>query len=522
MAAIIDPIVHHAERIPATSAAGRNRDGFRSVPARPGLRPTREGAVGARTPPRRRIGASIAAAAMVLATACGTTTPEFADPFTVAGMRVTDGPSGLRAGAPKPSRTVTNTDGGPIDVLAVQSVSDVEDYWKDAFSDAFGTGFTPVRQLMSWDAERPGTAPSFCGQSTSGLVNAAFCPLDSSIGWDRGVLLPSLRQSYGEMAVAMVLAHEYGHSVQYQAELNRADTPTLVAEQQADCFAGAYMRWVASGDSRRFTLSTGNGLNALLASVISFRDPLFRGKRVASGGGEHGSAFERVSAFQFGFTDGPETCKRINEEEVTQRRGDLPVELQRGQTGNWPVSQNSVKAVIAAMNILFEPARRPRLSFDAAAATRCPDARPTPPASFCPATNTIAVDLVGLKRLGAASAGPTGLTGDNTAYSVLISRYMLALQNGLGLPLDTAETGLRTACLTGVATRMLVREVNTPDGSTVALTAGDLDEAVAGLLTNGLAAGDVNGQSAPAGFARIDAFRTGVLGDQDGCFERFP
>ena len=62
----------------------------------------------------------------------------------------------------------------------------------------------------------------------------------------------------------MVLAHEYGHSVQYQAELNRADTPTLVAEQQADCFARAYMRWVASGDSRRFTLSTGTAADARL------------------------------------------------------------------------------------------------------------------------------------------------------------------------------------------------------------------------------------------------------------------
>jgi hypothetical protein len=69
---------------------------------------------------------------------------------------------------------------------------------------------------------------------------------------------------------------------------------------------------------------------------------------------------------------------------------------------------------------------------------------------------------------------------------------------------------------------MLAREVHTPDGNTVALTAGDLDEAVAGLLTNGLAASDVNGQSVPAGFARIDAFRTGVLGDQDHCFKWFP
>jgi hypothetical protein len=56
----------------------------------------------------------------------------------------------------------------------------------------------------------------------------------------------------------------------------------------------------------------------------------------------------------------------------------------------------------------------------------------------------------------------------------------------------------------------------------VALTAGDIDEAVSGLLTNGLAAGDVNGETVPAGFSRIDAFRVGVLGDADRCFKRFP
>ncbi|MGV0788774.1 neutral zinc metallopeptidase [Mycolicibacterium sp. XJ2] len=459
--------------------------------------------------------------AAALATACGATSQKPPDAFTVAGMQVADGPSGLRAGAPPPSRTVTYTDGGPIDMLALQSVSDVEDYWKGAFSRALAGEFTPVRKLLSWDANRRDRSTSFCGETTAGLVNAAFCPPDSSIGWDRGVLLPSLRESYGEMAVVMVLAHEYGHSVQYQAELNRPNTPTLVAEQQADCFAGSYMRWVAEGNSRRFNLSTGDGLNALLASVISFRDPLFMRNGVRSDGGEHGSAFERVSAFQFGFADGPETCKGIVVEEVRQRRGDLPVALQRGETGNWPVSRNSVRSVIAAMNKLFEPASPPRLTFDPAVAKRCPDARPTPPASFCPATNTIAVDLAALKKLGAASEGPTGLTGDNTAYSVLISRYALSLQQELGLPLDTAETGLRTACLTGVATRKLSQQVNTPDGNTVALTAGDLDEAVAGLLTNGLAASDANGQSAPAGFARIDAFRTGVLSDQDHCLERF-
>ena len=37
--------------------------------------------------------------------------------------------------------------------------------------------------------------------------------------------------------------------------------------------------------------------------------------------------------------------------------------------------------------------------------------------------------------------------GDNTAYSALVSRYMMAVehQHG-GLSMDTAEAGLRTAC----------------------------------------------------------------------------
>ncbi|WP_156448445.1 TIM barrel protein, partial [Mycobacterium sp. NAZ190054] len=41
------------------------------------------------------------------------------------------------------------------------------------------------------------------------------------------------------------------------------------------------------------------------------------------------------------------------------------------------------------MGILFSPRNPPALSFDADAAPSCPDARPSPPASFCPSTNTI-------------------------------------------------------------------------------------------------------------------------------------
>lgn len=473
----------------------------------------------------------VAAAGMALVLVSCSTTIEgkpvsvFADPFKVAGMQAVDGPTGLRPNAKVESRDVEGTDGGEIDRIAAQAVSDIEEFWDGAYGDAFPGSFQPVTKLLSWDpADYDGV---FCDDDTYGLVNAAFCPLDNTIGWDRGQLMPGLRRAHGDMALAMVLAHEYGHSVQKQAKINKRGTQTLVVEQQADCLAGVYMRWVAEGNSPRFTLSTGDGLNNLLAGMIAFRDPLLSdsGAFSGDGGDEHGSAFERISAFQFGFTDGASACAAIDAKEIASRRGDLPTGLQSDQTGEWPVSEESVRAVVEAMTILFKPAAPPTLSFDAASAAKCPDARPSPPASYCPATNTIAVDLPGLEKLGAASGEDSDsvLSGDNSAYSVLMSRYLLAVQHERGgLELDSAEAGLRTACLTGVATTMLAKEVNTPDGNTVALTAGDLDEAVAGLLTNGLVASDVNGETVPAGFSRIDAFRNGVLGNQERCLKRFP
>jgi len=443
------------------------------------------------------------------------------DPFKVGGLEAVDGPTGLRPDAKAESRVVSGTDGSEVDVLAGQSVSDLEEFWKFAYPDVFDGELQPVKDLISWDSDAyDGT---FCDETTQGLVNAGYCEPDNTIGWDRAVLLPALQRAHGDMAITMVLAHEYGHAIQQMATLNPKGVPTLVAEQQADCLAGVYMRWVAEGKSPRFTLSTGEGLNNLLAAMISFRDPVLSQNDYYGGDDEHGSAFERISAFQFGFTDGAQACKAITISEIKQRRGDLPVELPSDQTGELPVTEASVRSIVEALNIMFAPKNPPQLSFDAASA--CPDARPSPPASYCPATNTIAVDLPALQEIGSPIDSEDGLVlqGDNTAYSALVSRYMVALQHQRGgVVLDNAEAGLRTACLTGVATTKMSTPVTTADGNVVALTAGDIDEAVAGLLTNGLAAGDVNGETVPAGFSRIDAFRVGVLGDEDRCYKRFP
>jgi hypothetical protein len=75
------------------------------------------------------------------------------------------------------------------------------------------------------------------------------------------------------LSVPALIAHEYAHAVQQMAGLVLKETPTIVTEQQADCLSGVYLRWVAEGHCPRFTVSTGDGLDRVLAGLITIRDP---------------------------------------------------------------------------------------------------------------------------------------------------------------------------------------------------------------------------------------------------------
>jgi hypothetical protein len=110
--------------------------------------------------------------------------------------------------------------------------------------------------------------------------------------------------------------------------------------------------------------------------------------------------------------------------------------------------------------------------------------------------------------------------GADTALSVVMSRYVLNLQRERGLPVDTPTAAVLTACLTGVAHRKMVKPVLLASGDSYVITAGELDEAAAGLLTNGLVASDVNGAAVPAGFTRMTAFAYGFLGTEELCYQR--
>jgi predicted metalloprotease len=446
------------------------------------------------------------------------------DPFRVAGLPASDGPSGPRVPPPPSATKVLNTDGGDTDRSAVFAIEDIEDFWRQTYSDSFGGAFAPVSKLVSIDPTDP-LGPTVCGADASELdFNAMYCPPQDVIAWDRVDLLPVAKKFFGDMAVNGLLAHEYGHAVQWRAGLVNEETPTtLVKEQQADCFSGDYLRWVAEGHSPRFTINTTRALDQVIAGAIAERDPISSYGNVSLDAPSHGTALDRVSAFQNGFDLGAEGCATIDSAEIQQRRGNLPQSLfdPASPQSDVTISADTLSTLMDLLGRIFAPAHPPTLSPGSAS---CASGQQSQPVAYCPDTNTIAVDLPALQQIGtpADERERVLLQGDNTALSMVTSRYTLALQHERGLTLDSPVAAMRTACLTGVAQRKMAEPIGSPSGKQLVLGAGDLDEAVSGLLTNPVVASDVKGNPVPSGFTRILAFRVGLLGDADGCFQRFP
>lgn len=458
------------------------------------------------------------------------------DPGTVGGLPAEDGPSGLKSGVADAGLPVSGGDRGEMDRIALNAVADVQQYWSEKFRTDFkGVPFTPVSKLNSYDSD--GVGEQLCESDTKGLVNAFYCPLDDSISWDRGELLPMLFKQYGPMSVATVLAHELGHLVQYKLVKSAAAaglppdavitqyTPTIVKEQQADCYAGNFFRYVADGKSQHFQLSTGDGLDKIMSTMFSIRDHVgssFTGPQ------SHGSAFDRVYAFQTGFSMDPMACASIGVDDVKNRIQEFPFRNKTvAQTGGeLPINDRDLGLVEDDLRASFGNAVKNAPAFNPAPMS-CGDAVPTMPVGYCPGSNTISMDPVRLKALGTPPTkrgdASTGI-GDFAAYGELASRFVLAAQKEAGYPLDDPKTGLRTACLVGAWGATKLERPFGPSSPTgkLRLAPGDLDKAVAELLRpNGLIAADVDGKEIPSGFARVEAFRIGFLQGTHPCTAKF-
>ncbi|WP_189213483.1 neutral zinc metallopeptidase [Actinokineospora fastidiosa] len=476
-----------------------------------------------------------AALAVAVIAGCGQAVPGqpraagAVDAGTAGGLPIDNSaPTGPREGVADAELAVENADSGEMDRLAVNVVADLYDYWNERMpADFDGQKFEPIARLASYDSA--GKPVELCGTSTKGLVNAFYCGADDSIAWDRGKLLPMLDKQFGPMSVVAVLAHEMGHAVQFRlgekSNINQA-TPTIVKEQQADCYAGGFFRYVAEGKAKHFTMNTGTGLNQALATMFFIRDPAGLSAKEQ---GAHGLAFDRVFAFQEGFTEGPKRCARMDVPEIEGR-----IAAQERSVSDQDVSG---EADITDPDIfgLFEEsltsafqgteAELPSITKDGAS---CGGSAGTPPVSYCPDTNTVAADIPELVKIASPpkrgeEPGVDGNgIGDFAAFAEIVSRYALAVQKGVGAPLEGEKAGLRTACLVGAWAQLRVDKTPDEGDGGLHIAVGDLDEAVAELLQdNSLIAADVTGKQVPSGFARVEAFRIGYFEGDDGCARAF-
>ena len=130
---------------------------------------------------------------------------------------------------------------------------------------------------------------------------AVFCLADDSVVWDEQLMRPAW--AAGEGPLAAIVAHEWGHVVQFQTGFTGHWT---ALELQADCFAGVWARSTYD----RGILDPGDIDEGLKAAAAVGDDRLGARSREQW---THGSSELRVQWFRTGFDSGkPGDCDTSN------------------------------------------------------------------------------------------------------------------------------------------------------------------------------------------------------------------
>lgn len=176
-----------------------------------------------------------------------------------------------------------------INDLARQASASVESYWESVLPKYYGTPYSPPKILGDYD-----NAPAECGSQSIGQDNAFYCTFDNTLAWDSSFLVAAANQG-GAAAVAVVIAHEYGHSVQNNLGATPAVPDPDNTELNADCLAGAYF-----GEAVTQGVFTQSEAQDALSTLGLLAD--------AYSGQGHGDAYSRESAFADGYNSGPTAC----------------------------------------------------------------------------------------------------------------------------------------------------------------------------------------------------------------------
>lgn len=406
---------------------------------------------------------------------------------------------------------------------------DLTDFWAENFPVVYGQPFEPVAGIFAHFPER-GDLPQSCNGGVpydEVAGNAFYTTCGDIIVYDDAELLPDFVERLGTAAVGVVAAHEYAHAIQARAGVFDLGLLTVDTEQQADCFAGAWAAHIALGGSDLLTFDDQDVKSGLIA-MIEVRDP--PGSDVSDESG-HGTAFDRVGAFQQGFINGVQRCADF----VTDPnpRIDLVFTADDLETGgNLPYEQ-ILELLPPALDLFWKP------TLEGSGVAFTPptfvpfDPDTGPPACdgqgadelrnravFCASTNSIVFDERFVQDLYVR-------LGDLSFAYPLAVAYGDAVQAALGFSLAGEPRALLNDCLVGawiidIVPSGQVTETGFPipnnPNQEIVLSAGDLDEAVITAVAFGDEASDTDVRG--TAFEKIDAFRAGVLGGLAACQAR--
>ena len=436
-------------------------------------------------------------------------------------------------GGDKPVRT--------HDRLAAAALADIDRWWSEVFPDVYGEPFVPLQGAVyvgypERATDIPGCAEPRTEYEDLQLFVAFYCQVGDFIAYDDGPDAPSiltgLADSFGPAVIGVVLAHEYAHAVQERIGALDRRLATIVTEQQADCFAGAWTGQAYRGDSP--VLRFGDlDVRAGLLAMIEVRDPVGTNQFEAGG---HGSAFDRVGAFQVGFDEGPSRCAGLLDEPLPLMPNEFQTlgDLERGGNASYDCADDPNPDCEPAPSFLAEDLDhfwRTTLGerFDPVTpvpvddlATACDDAVVlTIHVVVCPTARTVVFDEPVVRDLYEEGFGDFSI---GYVYGIGWAEFA---QRSLGSALTGEQRLLLSDCYTGAWMRDITPDPTgrtprggvdrdgdgTPDGVTT--SPGDLDEAIqmAILVGDEGARVDVVGSA----FEKIGAFRVGVLGGLGAC-----
>jgi predicted metalloprotease len=432
--------------------------------------------------------------------------------------------SSLDTTLPGPDTTVitgpSTVDEFTYDEVAQKMIASINEFWTQQLPDVYGKQYATLAQgvfpLKPGDKAPGCNAPSTVYEDVAG--NAFYCPGGDFIVYDDADLFPGLYTRFGPFVIGVVLAHEWGHAIQVRGGVSDS-VATVTLENQADCFSGAWTRWIADGNASGLTIN-GSDLDSALGGLLFFTD---QPGTTSADPQSHGSGFDRVGVFQEGFEKGASHCAtyetnppkpldlqfRDFTELATGGNApyrDLVTFVTEGLDSFWAGVFGPSGKTFAPLSVpphlrLFDPAS----DHVSCGAQTLPPARLKHSAFYCAAD-----DYVGFDEPGTLLR-PYDRIGDYAAAIELATGWSEAAQDRAGSTLEGKERERQRDCLSGAFTGAVYRgDVNDSSGKPVALSPGDLDEAISEFIASG--------RSQPgASFERVSSFRNGFLGGIKAC-----